>query len=220
MWKLVKTELSYLRLWIVVGLVLLLGIAIAFRFQMSNSIWIQDTYSTLFWCSYIVNMIIQIVLMYSENFESRIRGIAMLPVSNNALGLARLMTPLVICLLLLGFWILSSCILIIGTDHSLPKVVGSNNIYSIDILQPYHYIGLWFGSLFLIRLLSEPYGRVAVLSYWVLLILLLFQLISNSVTQNIDLFIFWMTIPFSGYGAIGFALLVFWFFKLRRSYLR
>ena len=183
MWKLVKTELNYLRPWIVAAYSLFILISVIFTKYLTLRFLCTYSYHHLKE-TYIIIMTVSLVFIFAMLFveikESRLRFQAPLPVPIRQIGIARLIAPLAIFVLFLG---LAAIYILIPLTKALilwPEVdiVGLYKIYQEpayvlsgvprSVIYTIWSIGLWIALIYAIRLFSEWHGRL-VLATWLAL---------------------------------------------------
>ena len=232
MWKIIKTELSYIR-WLILPTVLIIVSIILYdkRYVFKlHSIFIVGT----FLIPYIVHScaIISYVLLYLEIRENRLRQFALLPISRTRLGIARILSPFA----LLGIFF----ILAVMND---PRMLG-------DLVEFWLFKGLtihggyrWYSSLpyaghpptiaimffcvLIARLVTEPYGRLLLLIGAMLSIVtsVIIPIFNRELGYEIGDYIYETVIVGSMGGAhdvtlanIVFVAVIFFSFTMRKSF--
>jgi len=176
MWKIVKAELSYLKplvllSWAIFALVFLARSILAYLHGRPEVGHIDPRIldSFLYTSYYIINvhLVINLLLLLGEMRENRIRLLATLPVTVPTIGLARLVTPL----LLLGLFVLL-CVL---HDFTLPPQVfdwnyRSYGLFGVTMHGWWYAFGWWTAITFGCRLITERSGRILLVLYLVLIL--------------------------------------------------
>jgi len=181
MWKLVKSEVTYLARVVLYSYALYIAICLiavilqSRQFRASVDYGICDYWSdpgpSILVSIAITHLIVNFALLYLEVRESRTRLVCRLPVPMVRIGFARILTPLTI----LGIYILLAvvCVAILLTPMIITAQVFGIGVFS-DVAEasPLTIVGdlillvlLWTVITYAFRLLSEWPGRVLLMIY-------------------------------------------------------
>lgn len=238
MWKLVKTELSYLKPAIVGSIALFVVLAITLIISLKfprhgfagpdPDAFIRSGVAIII-SIILFHQLLNLALVYLEIRENHLRSIAVLPVPRGKIGAARIVTPAV---LLVIFLLLAASVTLL-LIWNLPRSVHFyRSGWNLALFSPWttniHYswnlalgIGLWSITVYAIRLASEYYGRLLLVAYIVTMVFLrIEQSIGNSwLLRKITLFLYQGQYPsLTGFGLMVLTLLLC--LVIHGSYLR
>jgi len=242
MWKIVKTELNYLR-W-------LLAASYAFFLAITLLVYFKGNPDKLFGSAvflplYIgfVHFIVNLVLLYLEMKETRLRHLVPLPISETGIGIARLVTPFFLWLAYVLLSVICVLVLLSGFDIEPSNIadppfelvdaglvlVHPSQPDTANVIPPWYALllalNVWLAITYAARLFSELYGRILLLIGAIVILFdgLVLPSIHKVLARNVDAYIWIMLERHYNWimlcAVVFFCLLIHVSFVRRRSHL-